>query len=116
MDMDGDGKEDFWSYYLFQYNAQTDKYENVANIDAWQYQKSEDSEPDAEFPKDKDLDGDGVVYYDNTQYDKPAMIMDKAEYETWCGQYNEGNEKKITWYPIISEERYDELFHSQAVG
>lgn len=108
--------EDFWPYYLFQYNAQTDKYENVANIDAWQYQKSEDSEPDAEFPKDKDLDGDGVVYYDNTQYDKPAMIMDKAEYETWCGQYNQGNEKKITWYPIISEERYDELFPSQAVG
>lgn len=109
--------DDFWPYSLLKYNAQTDKYEIVANIDAWQYQIAEDVEPDLEFPKEKDLDGDGILYYDISQsYYEPAMIMDNAEYDTWCEQYSEGNTIEIIWYSIISEEKYYEMFPSQAVG
>lgn len=96
--------DDFWPYHLFRYNNQTDKYECIANIDAWQYQIAEDIEPDPEFPKDKDLDGDGILYYDASKDDyKPAMIMDNEEYEAWCEQYNRGTKKVIIWYSIISE-------------
>ena len=40
---------------------------------------------------------------------------DKAEYAVWCEQYNQGNEKEIIWHSIISEEKYNEMFSSQAV-
>ena len=63
------------------------------------------------------MDGDGVLYYDmNANYYEPQNIMDKAEYETWCEQYNKGTIKEIIWQPIISKEKYYEMFPSQAVG
>ena len=108
---------DFWPYQLFQYNSETDKYEAVAGIDAWQRVIYEGCEPDPKFPKEKDLDADGVVYYSwDEDYYVPAMIMDNAEYEKWCEKYNVGNVKKISWHSIISEEEYNEMFPSQAMG
>ena len=102
---------DFWPYALLKYNDETDKYERVANIDAWQYQMNEDVEPDPEFPREKDLNGDGIVYYDmSLDYYEPTNIMDNAEYDVWCKQYSGGNVKKISWTPIISEEKYYEMF------
>ena len=109
--------DDFWPYSLLKYNDQVDKYECIANIDAWQYQILEDIDPDPKFPKEKDLDGDGIVYYDISEnYYEPTLIMDNAEYDAWCEQYNEGNTKEVIWYSIISEEKYNEMFPSQAVG
>ena len=101
---------DFWPYALLKYNKATDKYECVANIDAWQYQMNEDVAPDSEFPREKDLDGDGIVYYDiSLDYYEPTNIMDNAEYDVWCKQYSGGNVKEISWMPIISEEKYNEM-------
>ena len=109
--------EDFWPYDLYVYNAETDKYELVALVDAWQQRISEDVDPDPDFPVEKDLDGDGVVYYDMAEnYYEPAMIMDNSEYEEWCEQYNKANTKEIHWYPIITEEEYNESYPSTAVG
>ncbi len=108
---------DFWPYRLLQYNATTDKYEDVAEIDAWQQSFYKGSDLDPDFPKEKDLDGDGVVYYSwDEGYYEPSMIMDNTEYEKWCEKYNTGNVKKISWYPIISEEEYNKMFPSTAVG
>lgn len=109
--------DDFWPYSLYKYNARTDKYEAVALMDAWQQQIFEDSEPDPDFPIEKDVDGDGIVYYDmSDDYYAPSMIMDNAEYEKWCLKYNTGNIKSIKWYPIITEEEYKEKYPSNAVG
>ena len=102
---------DFWPYTLLKYNDKTDKYECIANIDAWQYQMNEDIAPDPKFPREKDLDGDGIVYYDMTlDYYEPTNIMDKEAYDVWCAQYNGGKVKEISWMPIISEEKYYEMF------
>lgn len=102
---------DFWPYTLLKYNDKTDKYECIANIDAWQYQMNEDIAPDPKFPREKDLDGDGIVYYDMTlDYYEPTNIMDKEAYDVWCAQYNGGKVKEISWVPIISEEKYYEMF------
>ena len=103
--------DDFWPYELLKYNKATDKYECVANIDAWQYQIHKDLPPDPDFPIEEDLDGDGIVYYHASMDDyEPTDIMDKSEYDTWCAQYNGGNIKEITWIPIIFEEKYNEMF------
>ncbi len=102
--------DDFWPYALLKYNDQIDKYEYIASIDAWQYQISEDIDPDPEFPKEKDLDGDGIVYYFISEnYYEPTQIMDNAEYAAWCEQYSEGSTKEIIWYSIISEKKYYEM-------
>lgn len=109
--------DDFWPYALLKYDESTDRYERIADMDAWQYQIHGDVAPDPEFPKEKDLDGDGIVYYDMSRgYYEPINIMDKAEYDAWCGQYDSGSIKQIDWIPIISEEKYYEMFPSQAVG
>lgn len=112
--------DDFWPYSLYQYDAEMDKYEVLANIDAWQCKMYEGAEPDPEFPLEKDLDGDGIVYYDLSEdYYNPTMIMDKEEYEKWCEQHFTGTQKgleEITWQPIIIEEEYYEIFPDTAVG
>lgn len=90
--------DDFWPYLLYYYNSETDCYEYVTSVDAWQ--EIEGIEPNPPFPKDKDLNGDGIVYYDNMaeNYDNPQRIMDNEEYKKWCEKYNHGNEIKIQWY------------------
>ncbi len=104
--------DDFWPYYLYQYNEETDIYERTACMDAW-----EQREEDAEFPSKKDTDGDGIVYYDFADdYYEPQNIMDNAEYEKWCENYNTAKKIEILWYPIISEEKYNEMHTDAAAG
>lgn len=85
--------DDFWPYQLYIYNAETDYYESIASVDAWQERRYPEDEPDPEFPKEKDVNGDGVVYYDGS-----GDFMDNEEYKAWCTQYNQGNEINIQWY------------------
>lgn len=104
--------DDFWPYYLYQYNEETDIYERTACMDAWEQREAE-----TEFPIGKDTDGDGIVYYDFADdYYEPQNIMDNAEYEKWCENYNTAKEIEILWYPIISEEKYNEMHTDAAVG
>ena len=83
----------------------SDYYESIASVDAWQERRYPEDEPDPEFPKEKDVNGDGVVYYDGS-----GNFMDNEEYKAWCTQYNQGNEINIQWYlaggtePTLSKE------------
>lgn len=109
--------DDFWPYDLYKYDPKSDKYELVAGIDAWQSTFYGEGEADPDFPNDKDLNGDGIVYYDMSEdYYTPTMIMDNSEYEKWCEQYNKGKEKEIDWSCIITEEEYFEQYPVTAVG
>lgn len=93
--------EYFWPYGLCKYNKETDTYEYIASVDAWDKNRFVDY-PDPEFPTEKDLDGDGVVYsiYEAVD-DGPSteIILDGPEYEVWCKQYNEGNIKDFVLLP-----------------
>ena len=91
--------DNFWPYQLYIYNPETDYYESSASVDAWQEQRYPEDEPDPEFPKEKDVNGDGVVYYDGS-----GDFMDNEEYESWCAQYNQGNEIEIQWYLVSGTE------------
>ncbi|MBO5341385.1 MAG: M56 family metallopeptidase [Lachnospiraceae bacterium] len=101
--------DDFWPYRVHKYNENTDTYECIANMDAWQ---QEYNSGNSEFPKEKDTDGDGVVYYNWTadEWDKPSLIMDNAEYEMWHKEITQGNVIEITMYAIITQEAYYELY------
>lgn len=55
--------------------------------------------------------------YSLLQYDKTTDRYECIAYiDAWCGQYNKGTIKEIIWQPIISKEKYYEMFPSQAVG
>lgn len=109
--------DDFWPYDLYKYDPESDKYVLAAQIDAWQSTFYGEGEVDPDFPTDKDLDGDGIVYYDMSEdYYTPTMIMDRSEYEKWCEQYIKGKEKEIRWSFIITEEEYYEQYPVTAVG
>lgn len=94
--------DDFWPYVLYQYDKASDSYKVEAYIDAWQSDLSGSGAPDPDFPKEKDLDGDGVVYYSwSDGLDNFLWIKDNAEYEQWCEQYETGNEQEISWGKIF---------------
>ena len=101
--------DDFWPYFLYYYNPEVDFYEYITSVDAWQ--KKEDIEENPPFPKEKDLNGDGVVYYhDMAQtYDNPETILDNEEYEKWCEKYNQGDVVEIQWYLAENVVRLDEI-------
>ena len=104
--------DDFWPYHLLLYNGETDQYETIAQIDAWQKELYPN-----DFPDDADKDGDGIVYYTaDIQFWSPTAFMDKEEYDIWCEQYNTGTAKKIQWKPIISLEDYQAIYMQDAVG
>lgn len=48
----------FWPYTLYRWQAETDTYENMGSVDAWDSVLVSDG-----FPRDVDGDGDGMVYF-----------------------------------------------------
>ncbi len=86
------GMDDFWPYYVYQYQKDTDTYEYITWVDAWEYIMFDGAEPDETFPKEADADGDGVVYYCMGEggYYEPDVIMDNAEYAQWLNNLTAG--------------------------
>ncbi len=103
--------DDFWPYYVHQYDEESDTYKLVAQVDAWQYIRFEGAEPDADFPQEKDINGDGVVYYlpDENTFE-PETIMDNEEYHQWFLKLTEGAQKiEIEYDKIPIEEPVVEI-------
>lgn len=74
---------DFWPYTLYQYQAESDSYEMVGAVDAWDRRLTEETRPET-FPADVDADGDGMVYYligDNWNWN--TRTVNGTSFETW---------------------------------
>ena len=86
--------ENFWPYTLYKYNDVTDKYDEVAIVDAWDkgYKFSD-------YPNEADKDGDGIVYCVMTEGEWDYKnAMDKADYENWIASYIGGaNEPELSY-------------------
>ncbi len=103
--------DDFWPYSVYQYEKSTDTYKRLAWVDAWQNILYDGAEPDADFPHEKDIDGDGVLYYfPNENTFEPEIIMDNATYEKWIQDLIAGAKKIDIVYKNIIEEK--ETTHS----
>lgn len=79
---------DFWPYTLYQYDSETDRYVNVAMVDAWDRSLSETNSDGTSFPAESDADGDGIVYY--IMKDGVYALenpVDGAAYEQWRDSY-----------------------------
>ncbi len=79
---------EFWPYTLYQYDQETDTYVTVGMVDAWDKSLSETDFNGDAFPEEKDLNGDGILYYimQEASYDQKT-IVDMEEYKEWRDSY-----------------------------
>ncbi len=88
---------DLWPYSAYQYNAETDQYEDIGYVESWEREYGPD-----DFPSEADKDNDGIVYLyglDATEY------KDKAEYDTWYESvFGGATEIEISWKYIMDKE------------
>ncbi len=99
---------EFWPYEIYHYDADTDSYQNIGTVDAWDKSLSEKNYEDELFPADIDKDGDGVIYYVlpvawEWPYDD-EYLMDGAEYEAWQKEkIGDASEIEILYQSLTEE-------------
>lgn len=106
---------EFWPYTLYQYRPETDTYENMGSVDAWDKTLMANG-----FPRDVDADGDGMVYvlltdnWDFTCHENPAAgteywyyeepPVDGAEYLRWRnGVVGDADFLELSFLPLTAE-------------
>jgi len=84
----GRAGDHFWPYSLYQYAPETDSYELVGMVDAWDKNYAGTDEKGDPFPSEVDQSGTGFVYYimEDGQYDDTHPV-DAAEYDKWVSIY-----------------------------
>lgn len=93
-----------WPYTLYQYNQDTDSYDEVSMVDAWDHSFELGA---AGFPAEYDADGDGIVYI--MIKDGGETIIDNAEYESFW-QENIGDAKTIDIpFEYLTEENVNSI-------
>jgi len=77
------GPGDFWPYSVCAYRAETDTFEYVSHVAAWDKTVSETSfNGDEPFPTEKD-DGSGVVYQVTSAEDASTEVFSQTEFDLW---------------------------------
>lgn len=107
---------EFWPYTLHRYNPETDTYENMGSVDAWDSRLVSNG-----FPRDVDADGDGTVYvlltdnWDFTCHRDPASgqeywyyeepPVDGPEYLAWRdGVVGDAAALELSFAPLTAED------------
>lgn len=76
-------REDFWPYNVYRYDLVNDVYMTEVVVDAWSAGFAEKDSAGHPFPKEVDIDGDGMVYImSGTDY-KRDEPMDGEAYRRW---------------------------------
>ena len=93
---------DFWPYFLYQYLPETDGYQQVGAVDAWDRALGIEG-----YPDQVDRSGTGFVYYIYgdlaAEWDKVEPV-DAAEYHAWLDPYlGEGEELALPYCPLTAE-------------
>lgn len=81
-DFRGNMRADFSPYSIYKYNSSSNIFEVIDHVEAWQREMIEVT--DYQFPYDIDKDGDGYVYYIDSNSGDP---VDGDEYEAWRNSY-----------------------------
>ena len=83
--------EKVWPYTLYQYNAESDSYDVIAQVEAWDKEISDTDYEENKFPDDADTDGDQTVYYimKTDEYAQKELVDGEA-YDQWYESYRNG--------------------------
>lgn len=81
---------EFWPFNIMKYNADSDSYEEVAYIEAWDKSFSETLYGETSFPTELDKDGDGILYsilMVGEEFEGASNYKyDQADYEKWMDE------------------------------
>ena len=102
-----------WPYSLYRYNCETDTYDIIATVDAWDkslFPTDFESNP---FPENVDTNNDGVVYYimkdGNYEYTNP---ISKEEYDTWYQSEMGDAKETVVPFQKMTEENIVQVSNS----
>ncbi len=98
--------DSLWPYTLYKYNKQTDTYDLIAYVDAWDKNISGKNSDGESFPEEVDTDNVGVVYYimENGYDLQSATSISKSDYEAWVKSYlNGAKEITLAYYDLTEE-------------
>ena len=107
----GSAGDALWPYTMYRYNNDTDSYEVIAQIDAWDKSFSEKSYIADEFPEEIDVDNDGIVYFVTIDGEyEPTKVLDLKEYNEWRSKYiTDENIKIDVSYKNFTEENINNI-------
>lgn len=100
-------RDDFWPYFLYQYNAETKKYEEVADVDAWEKEIHPNIEGKGNYPDNIDTENYGLVFL--IRENGEEKILSKSQYDEWCSSWFEDAEEYTIPYVSISPENIDAM-------
>jgi len=97
--------EKIWPYTLYRYNAETDSYDVLAQVEAWDKEIRDTDYEENAFPDDVDVDGDQTVYYimETAEYGNRVPV-DGEEYDRWYESYRNGADMVTIPYMALTEE------------
>lgn len=95
----------FWPYTLYLYHSETDSYEAVGMVDAWDREISDLNPGFTPFPSEIDTSGAGFVYYimEDGVSERPAPV-DASVYNAWLENHLGGAAEIDTQYLALTEE------------
>lgn len=77
---------DFWPYMLYRYQAESDSYQCIFMVDAWEKEFREQDYDGNPYPAETDAEDSGIVYYlmEGGAYDLTSAVpVSKSVYEEW---------------------------------
>ena len=100
---------EFWPYVLYRYDAESDSYQCVAMVDAWDSAIYPRDDTGNAFPKDVDVSGKGIVYYiaeNGESYGRGGTFegvtpVDQADFDAWEAAWQ--GEASVIRYPLENE-------------
>ena len=112
---------DFWPYALYRYDAESDSYQRIARVDAWDGRLHPQDYAGNPFPKDADVSGAGIVYYvaeDGELYGEDGAFatapMDQADFEKWEASWQGSG--SVVEVSLENEIVTDDLLAENAAG
>lgn len=102
--------EGFWPYTLYQYNKETDAYDQVGIIDAWDQSFAEEDYDGNPFPSHIDVSGTGIVYYimEGGTYERDTPV-DQEEYNQWRNSHVGDAGQMAIPYMNLTEENINSI-------
>ena len=112
---------DFWPYVLYRYDAESDSYQRIAQVDAWDGRLYAQDYAGNPFPKDADVSGAGIVYYvagDGALYGEDGSFapapMDQADFQKWEASWQGSG--AVVDFSLENEIITDDLLTANAAG
>lgn len=98
---------EFWPFALYQYEAESDSYQQIAYVHTWDKEISDVYE-DQPFPDELDTDGDGTLFNISegaeATYEYEDYKYNQADFEEWYNGMMEGaKEISIEYQPLEYE-------------